>query len=130
MRLLLLVVGLLISLGLYAKIDGVSGNSNMRKHGSNWVSDFLRDKLNTHTPSIVVLSWDYPTLREDGSALALNEIKEYRIYEGLRLIARASGEVKTINVDTHIGTHYYSISTVTIDDVEGNKSSLIQVIVN
>jgi len=129
-KVLILLLAMLLPLSGLSKINGVSGSSATRKEGIHWVSDYLSDSINTpKSIHSVRLSWDYPTQREDGSALALNEIKEYRIYDRDTLIMTVSFDTKTVDINAIRGTHYYTISTVTIDDREGAKSSTLKYIV-
>ncbi len=78
------------------------------------------------------LSWSIPTKRENGEALALNEIASYEIY----VTAENAGTSRTIRVDNRNQTKYtlsplesdtYFFSMVTIDS-EGMYSELSQVV--
>lgn len=78
------------------------------------------------------LSWSIPTQRENGDALALNEISSYEIY----VTAENAGTSRTIRVDNRNQTQFtldqlsedtYYFSMVTID-TEGMYSELSQVV--
>lgn len=80
----------------------------------------------------VTLSWDIPTQRQDGSLLSQSDIKGYNIYTGtspseLSLSGTATGSTQTNFSETlpPDGEYYFAISTVTTDDVEGPKSTVI-----
>lgn len=77
------------------------------------------------------LSWTVPTIREDGSPLALNELAGYRIRYGTvpdALISRV--EVNTADVtdytinDLTAGTWYFSVSAYDSHGVESQPSNL------
>jgi hypothetical protein len=91
------------------------------RHGSTVVDDAV-----VTTPTIR-LSWDFPTLRADGSTLLLSEIKEYRIYESDQLVATVLGNLSFVDLETVIGVKRYQISTVTDDGLEGAKSSILEI---
>ena len=126
MKVFIALLCLILAGYTFAKIDGVSGYSASRNDNGNRVSDFVKDNKAT-APLVVILSWDFPTLREDGSPLPLNEIKEYRIYEGGRLVGVAPFNVNTLTLSSARRNHYYTISTVDTDNLEGEQSTPIEV---
>jgi len=85
----------------------------------------------------VSLSWDIPTEREDGQALELYEINGYRIAYGfdensLNNMYEVTGAAVTEQVfeDMNSGVYYFAIATVDSDNVQGNYSDTIQVVIN
>jgi len=78
-------------------------------------------------------SYDKPVLREDGSALAPEDISGYRIYiykdnslEPYKIIEVEGGDTLTQTFEfTEAGKYLSSISTVTTDGQEGDKSQPI-----
>jgi len=82
----------------------------------------------------VILNWDIPTLRDDGSPLIFSDIQMYNIYYGTSS-ASLSSTVSTENASqisyTFPGlepnTYYFAISTVTTDSKEGQKSTILTV---
>jgi len=78
-------------------------------------------------------SYDKPLLREDGSALALEEISGYKIYiykdnepEPYQILGVEGGDTLTHTFEfTEAGNYLSSISTVTTDGQEGDKSQPI-----
>jgi hypothetical protein len=85
----------------------------------------------------VTLSWDIPTEREDGSALALFEIDGYVIRYGTaanslsnELEVVGSGVTSQVISDLVQGSYYFAIATVDSDGVQGSFSSTVSVQVN
>lgn len=112
----------------YEDIDG-DGYTNIQEYSagsllsdSNDVPDTIRN---------ISLSWDTPSTRSDGSSLGASDIQEYRIYAGatneeLSLLETVSDpSVTNISLTVDKELLYFSISTVTVDGIEGSKSSLI-----
>lgn len=80
----------------------------------------------------VSLSWDIPSEREDGSALAMHEIKGYVIHYGNasgqldQSLTVEGGGATTAEVEGLLaGTYYFAIATVDSDDVRGEFSAEI-----
>jgi len=79
------------------------------------------------------LSWDIPTEREDGSALALHEINGYEIRYGTSsgnltetVAINGGGETGATIEDLPAGTYFFAIATIDSDGVRGNFSGEIQ----
>ncbi len=80
------------------------------------------------------LNWEAPRTREDGSALAFSDIHSYKIYgaasgEEMALILSVDDpEVTSVTLENFdSGNYSFAISTVTVDNFESEKSSIIQV---
>lgn len=76
---------------------------------------------------VIQLSWDIPTSREDGTSLKLEEIKEFRIYESDVLIASVPSSDTSLLWPSSKGTHYFTISTVDAEGLEGAMSTPLRV---
>ena len=85
---------------------------------------------------IATLSWDAPTLNEDGSALI--DLAGYKIYRGSladpsshALVAELnSGFAAYVVENLGAGTHYFSITAVNSLSVESDFSNVAQISVN
>lgn len=82
----------------------------------------------------VQLNWSAPNTREDGSVLSQGDIKSYKIYRGassgnmVLLITVTDPEATSVALESlSAGTHYFAISTVTKDNSESKKSSIVEV---
>ena len=87
--------------------------------------------------SSVTLSWTAPTLKNDGSVLAVNELASYRIYYGTRQTSLndyieidATQHMSSYNINTTINflgnTRYFLAMTVV--DNQGRESSFSDII--
>jgi len=79
----------------------------------------------------LVLNWDFPQYREDGSLLPPSEIKSYRIYiaqesSGTEQILIVSGDTTSYKIED-LGSDSYSIwiTTVDVSGLEGASSESI-----
>lgn len=76
------------------------------------------------------LDWDAPTKRADGSELRANEIKQYNIYhaqsQDVVLLRSVEGSHHHVRIrDVPEGQNCFAASTVTTDNLEGDKSQVI-----
>ena len=84
----------------------------------------------------IALSWDTPTAREDGSALALNEIDSYKVYisyEGDSFEDTLSVPATLNNIelaDMPPGSYQLAIATTDTTGITGNKSETVTLIIN
>lgn len=81
----------------------------------------------------ILLTWEHPTEREDGTALGLGEIDGYRLYHDLSgvkngVIEISPGTSFTFPVEG-VGVYTFQISTVSFEQ-EGRKSDPVSVQVN
>jgi hypothetical protein len=78
----------------------------------------------------VELTWETPNRREDGTGLAIAEIKEYIIAISTGIDEEPYTWISTTGVshlveNLHLGRHYFSIATTTVDGITGSFSSKI-----
>lgn len=81
----------------------------------------------------VVLSWDMPTQREDGSTLSESDIKQFHIYlvntDNPPTLVPAQQKTYTFPAMEQ-GSHSFAISTETFEEGEGAKSEVLVVTVD
>lgn len=87
---------------------------------------------NTTTPNSVILHWNAPATRNDGTYLGMSEIAGYKVYMGpnassLTLVSNISDpytmEYEVNNLD--VGTYYFSVSTYDTDNLESDMSGVV-----
>lgn len=106
-------------------------NVGSRFDNGKWVTDFVKNRRDDVSPFVVRFQWGIPTHRVNGDALTIQEIKEYRIYQGKhpdqqKLIATVTGATNlSVQVELKDEIGYFSITTVDVDDSESEKSPLI-----
>jgi hypothetical protein len=126
-------------------LDPADGAADLDADGFSNVDEYLSgsliDDVNSYpeetvdpVEQVVILNWDMPKQREDGSELNVNEIDEYRIYAGtnandLSIFSTVDDpNLLSLSLGSFTeGTYYFSISTVTVDGLEGYRSSLLSV---
>lgn len=74
------------------------------------------------------LTWEAPTQYTDGTAIPSGGIASYRVYHGnsaasLALLQSVTGLTHTHN-GLSVGTHYYAVSAVTPQGLEGSRSAV------
>ena len=79
-------------------------------------------------PETITLSWDPPTTYEDGSALAPEDIKQYRVNWRIGTSSQPSmlvpGTATTAELDSSVvGTHCFTLNTIDIYDSESVPSN-------
>jgi len=110
---------------------GGSDESANENEGGQGGGSLEGDQIGT-----VLLSWDIPTEREDGTSLELYEISGYTIAYGvsetdLALEVSVVGNVTSYSLeDLQLGTYYFAIATVDSDGVRGRFSDVIAVTVD
>ena len=82
----------------------------------------------------VQLSWTQPTLKADGSALAVGSIAGYKIFSGTSAIALAEKTKVPPGTSATItglapGTHYFALRTIDTSGLESTQSGVISVVV-
>lgn len=90
--------------------------------------------LEVATPSNVMLMWEAPTMRADGTTLASTEISGYEVYQSAS-IGGAPSLVATVNAaelsvtleNLDAGTHYFAIATVDTDGTRSQLSDLVSI---
>jgi len=140
--------GFEVLVGLNA-IDGLDGVHDKDGDGVSNIDEYLSgtqvdDAASSPAPPIepepsvilsaVTLSWQTPTGREDSSPLLEADISAYRIYSGTSATnLQLSVELSNTQAIDHIvegltaGDHYFAITTVTTDGVEGSRSQVVKV---
>jgi len=83
----------------------------------------------------VLLTYDTPTQREDGTALPFEEISGYKLYSSHNgvdssIVNIPPGQNSYQFLDQPTGDYVYQISTVDSDGLEGNKSPTVLVEIN
>lgn len=88
------------------------------------------------TLGTATLSWDIPTKREDGTALALAEIQGYKIAYWTDPNSKTYYTVPDASTVGHVfadlpaGVYYFTILTVDSDGLEGSSSSPISLTID
>lgn len=84
-------------------------------------------------PKSINLTWQKPTTREDGTALASTDIKSYNIYYGASTDALSqihqitNPDTLSFQYEVPVGTSFFAISTTTTDGLEGGKSGMLTI---
>ncbi|HVL00055.1 MAG TPA: immunoglobulin domain-containing protein [Dongiaceae bacterium] len=88
----------------------------------------------TATTGSAKISWQAPTARADGAALAANEIAGYTLYHsdsstgGLTKLASLTAAELSIQVDDlSVGNHYFAVTTTDSKGLQSSMSSTISV---
>jgi hypothetical protein len=93
----------------------------------------------TGTAHTLQLSWSIPTTRENGSALAINELSGYQIYYYPEGSSAGSGEIVNVSggstsatqlTVTGSGTYYFAIAAVDQTGTLSNLSNYVSVTLN
>jgi len=81
-----------------------------------------------------VISWQAPTTRADGTALAAAKFAGYDLYHsdssanGLtKLTSLNANELNIVVDDLAVGTHYFALTTRDVDGLESAKSTTFSV---
>lgn len=92
--------------------------------------------VTTNPNGSISLSWSAPTNYSDGSNLSLSDIGGYRVYMGtttgnMALIADLSGSSSTQYTINNLasGNYYIAIAVYDNNNVEGNNSSVVNVVI-
>lgn len=87
--------------------------------------------------TVVTLSWDIPTEREDGTLLPPDEISGYEIAYGIdannltsKVSVLGASTLNTVIEGLPDDTYFFAIATLDSDNLLGNYSETITVIIN
>ena len=76
---------------------------------------------------IIELSWSIPTQRENGTELKESDIEGYFIYADNVQYFVFEGNATSYTLELFKGPHSFTISTLTIDGIEGAQSQIINI---
>jgi hypothetical protein len=89
---------------------------------------FLAVLLFCSSASAETFLWDAPATWDNGTPLVAGDIKEYRLYDGAKVIATVPGDQTSVAVAAlSRGVHTLTVTAVSADELESDKSNELRV---